>query len=266
MKRRTILLLAAASAAFSQQTAGQQYYARAYYTKWKPGKAVEGQAFLKDIPYKASLEWLKQDPGAAGQITMSRVVPGGSDTGHDRLRLVITTTPPDLGGAGLTPGSPQFVQAVGMPPADYSAKLRSLFETVRYEIWTNTYHHGSIRQGDFVQVTWSKVTSNKRTALLDYQHTWESGMRAGVVKRGVTRAQESWQVRFAAEDEPSITHVVVYPSSDAAYRSFGNMQAGFLAEFPDKDYHTFRKAFDAMRESSTGVRSVLYRVDLAVWK
>lgn len=262
-----VLLFAAACAAFGQQPAvgASPHYARAYYTKWKPGKAAEGQTFLKDIPYKGALEWLKGDPAAVGQVTMSRVVPGGSEIGHDRLRLVITSAPPALAG-GLAPGSPQFVQAAGMAPAEYSAKLRSLFETVRTEIWTNTYRHGSIRQGDFVAVTWTKVSSDKRSALLDYQQTWESGMRAGVVKRGVTRAQESWQIRFAAEDEPSITHVVVYPSSDAAYRSFGNMQEGFLAEFPGKDYHTFRKAFDAMRESSTGVRSILYRVDLAIWK
>lgn len=126
MKRRsfTIACVLAFSAPVLAQQGGapQRHYARAYYTKWKPGMQNEGQAFLKDVPYKASLNWLKSEPSAVGQITMSRVLPGGSEISHDRLRLVVISAPPGLSGRG-SPGSPQYVESLGMSHAAYTAKL-----------------------------------------------------------------------------------------------------------------------------------------------
>jgi len=59
MNRRSFAIagaLAFSAPVLAQQGgAPQRYYARAHYTKWKPGMQAEGQTFLKDIPYKASL-------------------------------------------------------------------------------------------------------------------------------------------------------------------------------------------------------------------
>lgn len=258
-------LTLAATVALAQQPAPQTYYARAIYTKWKPGKAAEGQAFIKDVPYKASLNWLKGDPGAAGQITMSRVLPAGNEISHDRVRLVITSTPPELSG-GFQPGSPQFVEPTGMKQADYSAKLGSLFDNVRSEIWSSAYRHGSIQQGDYVRVTWSKVPAERRAARTDLARTWESAMRAEVVKSGVVRASEAWTVRFGAEDQPYAVGITAWPDSASAYKGFGNRQAAFLKAHPGKDYHTYRQASDAVDRDTVSVQSIVYRVDLVVWK
>ena len=93
----------------------QDAYVKAFYIKWKPGKAQEGQRYVKDVVQKNALEWAKTDPQAIGQVTMTRVLPGGHEIPYDRLRLVFTSAPPDLGGnAGPgTRNTPEVTQMLG---------------------------------------------------------------------------------------------------------------------------------------------------------
>lgn len=269
MKRRSFTI--ACALAFSgpvlaqQGGAPQRYYARAYYTKWKPGMQAEGQAFLKDVPYKASLNWLKSEPSAVGQITMSRVLPGGSEISHDRLRLVVMSAPPDLSGRG-SPGGAQHVESLGMSHAAYTAKLGSLMDNIRSEIWRSVYRHGSIQAGDYVRVLQFRVPGEMRPARLALLQNWESAMRAQIVKSGVTRAMESWTVWNGAEEDAYSVSLAVYPDSESAFKSFGGQQEVFLKAHPGKDYHTYREAYDAVGRAATSVSSVVYRVDLAAWK
>ena len=120
----TILALLTATAVLAQDA-----YTRAIYTKWKPGMRDQGQQFIKDVAYKASLNWVKSDPKALGQVTMSRVMPAGNEINYDRLRLIVTNAPPDLA------GTPNNLDGIAMTPAEYSAKLASFMDTVRTEIW-----------------------------------------------------------------------------------------------------------------------------------
>ncbi len=266
MTRRifTIILLASLAAA-AQET--QRHYARAYYTKWKPGMAAEGQAFLKDVAAKAARSWVQGDPSAIGQITMLRLLPGGSGVDHDRLRLTITNRPPDPDFVReISPGSPKFVEAAGMKPADYQAKIRTFFDTVRTEVWSNEIRYGSIKEGDYVRVAWIKVPSAKRTARADYYRAWENAVWAEAVKQGTVRAIERWTVLFAASEEPSSVSFGAFPDVASFYKGLGNRQEIFRKAHPGKDYHAYRQADDASGEGSSGTQTIIYRVDAAVWK
>ncbi|MBM3727448.1 MAG: hypothetical protein FJW40_18750 [Acidobacteria bacterium] len=264
-RRIAVLIVAAAAAAAAQQQTPEYHYARAYYTKWKPGMRAEGMAFIKGVPSQAARNWLEKQPGAVGQVTMSRVLPGGPEPGPDRLRLVIYSKPPNLDGSDA-PGAPAFVEGTGMTPAEYSAKLGSYIENVRSEIWRSVYRHGSFQQGDYVRVTLLKVPSNHFQKAVEYRRTWASAMMAEVVGRGVIRGQETWSTRLPAEEQPSLMNITVYPNSDATYKGFGNQQDVFLKAHPGKDYYTYRQVADADGEAVVSTQATMYRVDLVIWK
>ena len=57
--------------------------------------------------------------------------------------------------------------------------------------------------------------------------------------------------------------LVVYPDSESVYKGLGSRQEVFHKAHPGKDYHAYRELADAVRG---GVQTVIYRVDLAVWK
>ena len=255
----TAVLIAAAAAA---QQPPQRFYARAIYTKWKPGMQAEGQTFLKGVPSKAALNWVKAESGAVGQLTMSRVLPGGGEIPYDRLRLVITSEPPDLGGARQPTGA--YLEGTGMQPADYAAKLRSMMDVVKTEIWESVFRLGSVKAGDYVVVALSKPPAGKTADKLRHLRDWESAMGAEIVKSGRTTGMDAWQVRFANGDYPyTFASLVVYPDSESVYKGLGSRQEVFHKAHPGKDYHAYRELADAVRG---GGQTVIYRVDMAVWK
>lgn len=265
MKPASILLaLCLASATFPQEP--QRHYARAYYTKWKPGMAAEGQAFLKGVPHKAALEWLKVDPSAVGEVRMTRLLPGGAEVGHDRLRLLITTTPPPLPFTGVSPGTSRFVEAAGMKPAEYAAKMGSLVESIRTEIWRSAYRHGSIREGQIVSIRRYILPEHKRPARRAVNRDWDNAMYAETVKSGGLRASEGWEVLFAAEDEPAFAYLAVYPDAESLYKGRGNFPELFAKAHPGKDINEYRRVAERVGEDGLVAESILYRVDAAVWK
>lgn len=248
-KRLLALLLFSSLAAVAQQQSKprDRYYARAVYTKWNPGKRSEGLAFVNDVVQKAAKSWAEKHPGAVGQITMSRVLPGGSEISHDRLRLTIYSTPPDLGGAD-NPGAAPYVESTGMPQAEFVAKLGTLYETVRTEVWQSVIRHGSIRLGDYVRVSWYKVDSGYMAPRLAYLRTWIDPMYAELANRGYPRrAMESWQILFAREEEPSFTGVTAYPDSAALYAPIGFKR--LLVVFESSHTQVICKTPHSMEES-----------------
>lgn len=248
-------------ALLASTASAQDIYLRAIYTQWKPGMQQEGQRFITDVASKTAVNWLKADADAVGQVTMSRVLPGGNEIAYDRLRLVMTNKPPTLGGGGQ-PGS--YLEGTGLTPAEFTGKLNSFMTTVRTEIWQSIYRHGSIKQGDFVQVRMMDPPAGKTAAFLDYTKNYESAMRAQIVKDGPATGMEMWRLRLVPEEAAdNFVGLVVYPNSEAVYKSFGNREALFRKVHPGKDYHAYREAGDAVTHA---VRYVTYRVDLAAWK
>lgn len=254
-----IALFAAFSAGAQQP---ERYYARAYYTKWKPGKQTEVQSFIKDVPLKAMQIMVKKEPEVVGQITMSRVLPGGNEINHDRLRIQVLSKPPDF---GAIPALTAAVESTGMSYADYSAKLRSFYDTVRTEIWQSIYRHGSIREGDYVRVSWHKYPAADASAGLNHLRTWSSGMSAELVKRGSLQATETWNLLHTA-DQPTRMSVIVYKDAASLYASPPNQQEVFFKAHPGKDYHAYRQSSSAVTRSRVNTQVIVYRVDTAVWK
>ena len=250
------------SFALLASTAGaQDAYLRAIYTQWKPGMQQEGQRFISEVATKTAHNWAKADPNAIGQVTMSRVLPGGNEIAYDRLRLVITNKPPELAG-GVQPGS--FLDGTGLTQAEYIGKLSSFMTTVRTEIWRSVYRHGSIKQGDFVQVRMMDPPAGKTTAFLDYTRNYESAMRAQIVKDGPPSGMEMWQLQLVPEEAPyNFVNLAVYPNSEAAFKGWGNREAAFHKAHPGKDYHSYR---EVSAEVTHAIRYVTYRVDHATWK
>lgn len=185
MKTLTLLMLCALSALAQNPPT---VYARAYYTKWKPGMREEGQRFIRDVAMKVPENMKAHDANFAGQVTMSRVHPSLAETGIDRLRLVITKTPPDLG-AGATPS--QWLEGTGLTPAQYSAKLGSLMDAVKTQIGRSVYRHGSLHQEDFVSIRLVDAPPGKSTEYLKYVHDYEAAMRGEIVKQGARRVSKS---------------------------------------------------------------------------
>lgn len=248
---RSILLVASMATAMLAQDA----YVKAYYTKWKPGKAPEGQRYVKDVVQKNALEWAKTDPQAIGQVTMTRVLPGGNEIPYDRLRLVFTSAPPDLGGnAGPgTRNTPEINQMLG-----------TLMDGVKTEIWQSVYRHGSLQQGDYVTVLMSTQPAGKLIAHREYLRNWEGPMRTQIVKDGPARGAEAWALRFAGTGYPyQYVELIAYPDSHAAFKPWGSRQEHFLKVHPGKDYYQYREEGTAAVKS---VQTVTYRVDLAAWK
>ncbi len=216
----------------------------------------------KDVPNKAALNWLKAEPSAAGQITMSRVLPGGGEIPYDRLRLVITTVPPDLGGARV-PG-PAYLEGAGMSPADYTAKLRSMMDVVKTEVWESAFRVGSVKPGDYVTLILTKPPAGKTADNLRYLRDWQSAMYAEIVKNGPATGIDAWQLRFVTGDYPyTFVTLIANPDSDSAYKGLPSRLEIFNKAHPGKDYHAYRELADAVTH---GVQTVVYRVDLAVWK
>ena len=233
----------------------QDAYVKAFYIKWKPGKAQEGQRYVKDVVQKNALEWAKTDPQAIGQVTMTRVLPGGHEIPYDRLRLVFTSAPPDLGGnAGPgTRNTPEVTQMLG-----------TLMDTVKTEIWQSVYRHGSIQQGDYVTVVMSTQPVGKLSAHRQYLRNWEGPMRAQIVKDGPVRDAEAWALRFVSAGYPyRFLELITYPDSDSAYKGWGSREEHFRKVHPGKDYYQYREEATAVTQP---VQSVTYRVDLVAWK
>jgi hypothetical protein len=139
-------------------------------------------------------------------------------------------------------------------------------DNVVSEIWTSAYRHGSIRAGDYVRVTRYRIPSEMLPTRAGFHREWGSAMAAEVIRSGRRRAMEIWDVPFRSEDGVSSVNLMAYPDSEAVYGTLGSQQETFFKAHPGKDYHVYREASDAMNKAMTSVSSVLYRVDLAVWK
>ena len=251
-----ILLALAVSTAPAQDT-----YARAFYLKWKPGMIDEGQKFIKDVALKVAGNWATMDPNFVGQVTMSRVFPTEHETGYDRLRILITSKPPDLASSAV---SVQYLQGIGMTPEAYAQKLGSFMETIKSEIWQSVYRHGSIKTGDFVELRFQDPPTGKGAEYQSYLRDWESAMRAGIVKAGPAKGMEAWRLQLTPDAASyNFVNLIVYPDSSSIFKGWGNRQEVLGKVHPGKDYHAYRTTGDAL---TRGTHTVVFRVDSAVWK
>ena len=254
---KTILMLLA----LAIPAAAQDMYARALYTKWKPGMREEGQLFIKNVAMKVAANQAKADPAFLGQVTMSRVHPSAAETGIDRLRLVITSTPPNLGATG-TPAA--WLDGTGLTPAQYSAKLASYMDSVKTEIWRSVFRYGSLQQGDFVTVSMADTPAGRTAEHLSYIRDYESAMRAQLVKDGAKKGLEGWRVLLAATAaDYDYVALTVNTDSDSVFKTFPSRSGLFQKVHPGKDYHAY---IEQSRAVSRTIKTMVFRVDSALWK
>ena len=127
------------------------------------------------------------NPDQTGRLRLKRMFPSGNEIGHDYISLSFSKTPPNLDNSQAPAG---FLKGAGMAETEYLDKQASLRTTVKMEIWTDIYRHGSISEGDFVQVRYMDPPKGKAADYVEMTRQYESAMRAALVQKGATNSQQ----------------------------------------------------------------------------
>lgn len=195
-------------------------YVRAIYSKWKDGKTNEGERFLKDIADKGASAVMAINPDQTGRLRLKRMFPSGNEIGHDYIFLSFSKTPPNLDNSQAPTG---FLKGAGMAETEYLNKQASLRTTVKMEIWTDIYRHGSISEGDFVQVRYMDPPKGKAADYVEMTRQYESAMRAALVQKGVTNSQQLFRLWGTEEQAPyNFVNLVAYKNSADLFKTWGN--------------------------------------------
>jgi hypothetical protein len=232
-------------------------YASVSYSRWKPGKQEEGRRFMDEAARKMAAVNVAD---LTGRAVLDRVFPGGQEAGHDRVTILFRNRPPQLG----SPMPQALQQALGMTAAEYNARLESLRDPVKQEIWTDVYRHGSFNAGDFVVFRYLDPTIGKAAEYLNHERDIENPMREELVKRGTRKSQQLWQLRLTPEQAPyNIVNVSASPNSETLFEPMWNRLELFQKVHPKGEYYRYRQESASL---STLVKMVVYRVVSADWR
>lgn len=254
----TLLALAACSAALAQNTPPTTF-ARAYYLKTKPGKSADHREFSAKLAPKGAAAIINNGRATA-YASLRRVFPTGNEAGHDFLYFYVSNTPPDLD----APPNDVFDKAIGMTQAEGVAKRASMSDLVKAEIWTSVYKHGALQTGDFVRIDYLDPPQDKHPDFLAFQREYESKMRETLVKSGAVPGLHMWGLSLTPEAAPyNYISMAVRKDSASLFRPLGSQTKTFADTFPTGSYNTYIERYRTLR---TTARTVVYRVDAAIWK
>lgn len=258
---RIALTFAALAALLPGQTKPETQYVQAYYTKWNPGMAEEGRQFLSTVANKYATARTKADPAYLGQVRLYRVFPAGGEAGHDILRLVFRATPPDF---AATSASAAYLASTGLTPDEYRRKINAINTTVKTEIWTSVFRHGTIHEGDFFRVSFADPPQADTAEYTAFQRDYSSGMSEEIVRRGVLQAWDQWRLLFTPNAAPyNFVSYTVHKDAASLYRSLPSQTEIFAAAHPKGSYNRY---IARSRELANTVKTVIYRVDSVIWK
>jgi hypothetical protein len=258
IERSIVTLVLASLPILAQQPAT---YVAASYAKWKPGMAEEGRKFNTEVANKAVFARNKVDPSHLGQVRLYRVFPTGHEAGHDILRLVFRSAPPDF---SVTATPAAHLAGTGLTPAEFSSKLAAISETVKAEIWSSVFRHGSIGEGDFVRVSFQDPPKDLTAEHAEFQREYSSGMAEHLVKGGALKGWDAWRLLLAPNAAPyNAVSITVHKDSASLFKGLGKQTDAFYAAHPKGDYNRY---LTRSREVTNSVKTVVYRVDSAIWK
>ena len=237
-------------------------YVSAQYLKWMPGMAEEGRKFATEVSNKVAVARNNAGGTLIGQVRLYRVFPTGHEAGHDTLRLLFRSSPPDLGATGGTPAAQ--LAGTGLTPAEYAKKLAAFAENVKVEIWTDVFRHGSMSEGDFVRVSYVDPPKDLTAEYATFEREQSSGMAEELIKKGTIKGWDVWRLSLTPNSAPyNFVSVVVNKDSSDLFKSFGKQTEAYSAAHPTGDYNRY---FIRYRELNNVVKTVVYRVDSAIWK
>ena len=259
--RITLFTAALLSVNLVAQTTQPTTYVRAIYGKWKEGKSAEGERFTKEVADKGSVAAMALNPDQIGRLRLKRIFPSGNEIGHDYIFLSFSKTPPNLDNSQAPAG---FLKGAGMAETEYLAKQASLRTTVKMEIWTDIYRHGSISEGDFVQIRYMDPPKGKAGDYVEMTRQYESAMRAALVQKGVMNSQQLFRLWGTEEEAPyNFVNLVAYKNSADLFKTWGSRTQGFKEVFPNGSYSAYDEHY---RETSNVTKYVVYRVVSATWR
>ena len=259
--RITLFTAALLSVNLVAQTTQPTTYVRAIYGKWKEGKSAEGERFTKEVADKGSVAAMALNPDQIGRLRLKRIFPSGNEIGHDHISLFFSKTPPNLDNSQAPAG---FLKGAGMTDTEYLAMQASLRTTVKMEIWTDIYRHGSISEGDFVQVRYMDPPKGKAGDYVEMTRQYESAMRAAMVQKGVMNGQQLFRLWGTEEEAPyNFVNLIAYKNSADVFKSWPSRTKSFSEVFPNGNYSTY---LDHSRETSNITKYVVYRVVSATWR
>ena len=152
----------------------------------------------------------------------------------------------------------------GMTETEYLAMQASLRTIVKMEIWTDIYRHGSISEGDFVQVRYMDPPKGKAGDYVEMTRQYESAMRAAMVQKGVMNGQQLFRLWGTEEEAPyNFVNLIAYKNSADVFKSWPSRTKSFSGVFPNGNYSTY---LDHYRETSNVAKYVVYRVVSATWR
>jgi hypothetical protein len=249
---KLFLLVLSALAAQAQTPA---VYATATYSNWKPGMAEKGRARHKEFVEKVAPA-RSENPNARGFLVLERVFPTSMEAGHDYIFVSFSRTPPTFSGQIAS----HVLKAFGQTSVQYRASLNEFRSAQKQEIWTDVYRHGSFTKGGMVRISYVDPPANKTLDFLDMTRTYESAIRAEIVKRGTYQAQQLFQLWSTAQEEPyNFVHLAACPDSSCFFKGLGNRIDLFRAAHPnDPNYSRYVERYNA---SSTIRKYAIYRIN-----
>ena len=97
-----------------------------------------------------------------------------------------------------------------------------------------------------------------------FRSEYSSGMAEHLVKGGALKGWDAWRLLLAPNAAPyNAVSITVHKDSASLFKPFGRQTDAFYAAHPKGDYNRY---LTRSREVTNSVKTVVYRVDSAIWK
>lgn len=234
-------------------------YARAFYTKTKPGqqKAADEINTAAEKGARAVVENGKR----LGYVRLRRVHPSTAETGYDFVWIQYFSGPPDLDAQS----PPEFWQATGMSRDQFLSKRNDTSNLVKSEIWRQRASLGSIHTGDFIRATFVKPKRGMENELRERDTQVTKGALEQVMKAGAPLKGWSHQaIWFGGSGDPyALVRLSVYARSEDLFTRPAPQEEMFRKAHPGLSFQNYLEHGRALIET---FRTEIFKVEQAIWK
>ena len=262
---RSFFALLSLTTAFAQQP--PSYY-RVNFIKAKPGTIADNEAFMQKNAAALAKAGIKE--GRFTNWSYTRVVtPTGTTVNHDLIGITAYDKWEQLEPTSSTPDYVKAVyKALGFAtPADYGAKLATLRDVTRSEIWhravgTAATPENRPKVGEYVVLSYLKTMPGKTAEYLDIWKKYSLPLQEDRIKEGKLKSYSMWTVAGSGSgsqyDVVSLSRFAAFkdiPAGEGAGTAAGNAAADRI--HAGKDWRQMRREMQALR---TPVRSEIVQI------